>query len=607
MLSFYLLGAKKIFSYLKNWLLFFLIILIVISVFFNSILKTKEEMQMSSSYNHQNISKEIKKQIDSEISKNIQDEEKKQFLINLTDKALLLIYNNNECLSCKNKNQYEDYSLAGIFTRMIILPFENPPASGIYWLSYQFEKSGLFPKSYAFVANEGIGLAALRPFLKIWQLFRDTSYTILVLILIVIGFMIMLRTKINPQTVITIENALPKIIITLILITLSFPIAGFLIDLMYVVIMIIIQILSPSLKTALNKDTPQILNDYISPDLGRLFINPANSYLNVGFDFYNILSEDIKKIIYSIVAAIGSLIIFSIFKNILGTNPGEAATSPGDVSVAGNHGKGIFKFLGHIGNFLLFLVIYNGMAFPLILSLLVIFTLLLLLIRIFIKLFLSYIQLILLIIFSPIILILEAIPGKEVFLSWVKNIIANLLAFVITITLVLTSASISSITRINPQINSQGSIWAPPFIFGVNSTSIINLISIGILLIIPNIITSIKEKIAGKGGLLPEVGLSLFFGGAGAVVGTAAGFAQGFSSLASIPLLSGVLGRIPGVPWLKKQLIPEGQAEISRQQTITLLQAMAIAAGGKEGQEIRQIADQLSQNIRSNQKMAKNP
>lgn len=51
--------------------------------------------------------------------------------------------------------------------------------------------------------------------------------------------MIMFRVKISPQTIITVQSALPKIALALILITFSYPIAGLLVDLMYVVIGII--------------------------------------------------------------------------------------------------------------------------------------------------------------------------------------------------------------------------------------------------------------------------------------------------------------------------------------------------------------------------------
>jgi len=47
--------------------------------------------------------------------------------------------------------------------------------------------------------------------------------------------MIMFRIKINPQTAITIQLALPKLIITLLLITFSYAIAGFMIDIFYLI------------------------------------------------------------------------------------------------------------------------------------------------------------------------------------------------------------------------------------------------------------------------------------------------------------------------------------------------------------------------------------
>jgi len=45
--------------------------------------------------------------------------------------------------------------------------------------------------------------------------------------------MILFRTKINPQTVVGIENALPRIIVSLMLVTFSYAICGFLVDFVY--------------------------------------------------------------------------------------------------------------------------------------------------------------------------------------------------------------------------------------------------------------------------------------------------------------------------------------------------------------------------------------
>jgi hypothetical protein len=61
---------------------------------------------------------------------------------------------------------------------------------------------------------------------------------------VVVGIMIMMRTKVNAQTIITIQSALPNLLITLILITFSYAIVGFMIDLMYFLIYFLVYLLS---------------------------------------------------------------------------------------------------------------------------------------------------------------------------------------------------------------------------------------------------------------------------------------------------------------------------------------------------------------------------
>lgn len=93
---------------------------------------------------------------------------------------------------------------------------------------------------------QGFGFSAANPVLAIWRAVRNVTYFLLILVIIAMAFMIMFRVKLSPQTVITVQSALPKIIIALILITFSYAIAGLLIDLMYVVIGLIAAILRSS-------------------------------------------------------------------------------------------------------------------------------------------------------------------------------------------------------------------------------------------------------------------------------------------------------------------------------------------------------------------------
>jgi hypothetical protein len=59
-----------------------------------------------------------------------------------------------------------------------------------------------------------------------WKVFRNLSYAILALILLVVGFMIITRRKINPQVSVTVQTALPRVILAVILITFSYPIGA---------------------------------------------------------------------------------------------------------------------------------------------------------------------------------------------------------------------------------------------------------------------------------------------------------------------------------------------------------------------------------------------
>lgn len=100
------------------------------------------------------------------------------------------------------------------------------PASSVEYLADLGSNLGLIPAAYA----QGFGWHAFSPILGLWKLFRNIAYLAFIVIFVVIGFMIMFRKKIDPQTVISVQNALPKIIVTLILITFSYAIAGFIID-----------------------------------------------------------------------------------------------------------------------------------------------------------------------------------------------------------------------------------------------------------------------------------------------------------------------------------------------------------------------------------------
>ncbi|MBU0572653.1 hypothetical protein KKE18_03110 [Patescibacteria group bacterium] len=116
------------------------------------------------------------------------------------------------------------------------------PASGVEYVADTASRLKIIPSAYA----QGIGFEGLQPALKAWKVTRNMTYALSILAVIVMSFMIMFRVKISPQVVITVQSALPKIIIALILITFSYAIAGFIIDISYLLLGIIAALVTSS-------------------------------------------------------------------------------------------------------------------------------------------------------------------------------------------------------------------------------------------------------------------------------------------------------------------------------------------------------------------------
>ena len=118
------------------------------------------------------------------------------------------------------------------------------PVSGINYLSSVANKLG-FPEAQA--QQGGFGFTtALQPVLGVWAASRNAAYALMTFAVIILAFMIMFRTRISPQASVSVQVAIPRIIIGLLLITFSYAIAGFVVDLSYVAQGIIAAILHPS-------------------------------------------------------------------------------------------------------------------------------------------------------------------------------------------------------------------------------------------------------------------------------------------------------------------------------------------------------------------------
>lgn len=133
----------------------------------------------------------------------------------------------------------ENSALANV-SRGVAMMYEQPPASGEIYVADLLYNMKIGPVQPAYAQVGGLGFSALEPVLYAWKQFRNMAYLFFIIITLVIGFMIMMRQKIGSQAAVTAQQAIPQIVIALITVTFSYAIAGFLIDMMYVMMFLFV-------------------------------------------------------------------------------------------------------------------------------------------------------------------------------------------------------------------------------------------------------------------------------------------------------------------------------------------------------------------------------
>ncbi len=453
------------------------------------------------------------------------------------------------------------YSMFGKTATVLASPYMHPPASGVGWAQDSLAKAGFIPDTYA---ATGLGFSSVSPFLPMWKVFRDMSYVLMVLVVISLGFLIMFRAKLDPQAVISIENSLPRIVIALILVTFSFAIAGFLIDMMYVLIGLSISILSPLIKDETER---ALLNRFLNADMGDIIdsfsggkpvflreIPGVNVFMTltdtarIGSAIMGIFPEWMEYAVRIITAFFLGFTVHAQVKGALGLEGwGKILNNLSFLGASlGSLPEGP---LSTALNIVIYAVVFPMLFFygaGFILGILILFTLIFLMFKIFFMLFFSYLRILLYIIFAPFLLMFEAIPGRSTFVWWITNLIGELIMFPTVIIILLVGRIINNLTV------SGGMRWQPPFLGGLEADNFSILVGTGIMFMIPELAQMVKEAVGAK-GIPIKFGLDTYFGGAEAIaekgkgaifgLGSAKQFVPGFDRM----LLSSPIGRIPGV------------------------------------------------------------
>lgn len=440
----------------------------------------------------------------------------------------------NGQVSLKNTN---NLGLIGLTMQGIKLTF-TPIATPNTYFRDLAQNFGFVKHTYADTATQcadggsfgqGVGYCQLHPLLQIWSVIRNLAYLGFVIVFMFVGFAIMLRVKLNPNTVVSIQSTIPKIIIALILITFSYAIAGFLVDMMYVSIGVITQLgaeIDPiSININNSNQTNAGMNSVLSTIQGDNPISFANQMVGLGgtaSSTAHALGDAAGSLIGSfgqggtIIAAIigglagskvatalgsglqvGGAIVGTAIAAITGQPELIPAFSMGGATIAGalgkvigfsagvtsaiNNSSGTVAWIGYVAAVL---ILFVGVLISLA--------------RLWLTLLMAYITILLDVVFAPFWILLAVVPkSKFTFTSWIKDMIANLAVFPMIIGIFVIAKVF--IDAFNAGVG-KGELFAPPLV-GLGSlndgaNTMQGIIGLGFIFMAPNLL-NISRSIFG--------------------------------------------------------------------------------------------------------------
>lgn len=356
-----------------------------------------------------------------------------------------------DLVSGKSTASSNNNGLLGFTTGFMGGMYSHQPVSAVAYFRDLGQQAGVVDKAYAQAQDSVQGFNRLQPLLPLWRAMRNIAYMLYVPIFIFIGITIMLRQKINPQTVASVQNAIPKIVLSLILVTFSFAIVGFMIDLVY---------FAMALLTNYFADQGFIAKDFITRTGGDNIYSEnifrlVKSDFNIN-NFADIVAEAIKDITAEIIKLPGIL-------NLVG--------------------QGASAALGGLAK----LIAIGAVIFVLF--------------RVLFMLIMAYIGILGLTVLGPLIIVFDAIPGRNGFAFWIKSLLANLIVFPAVLALLLFAAVVGGVGPIAGDVKlnfatKDGINWVPPFLgsfAGRGIETFVPFVAFGAVLMMPTMLAQLQK------------------------------------------------------------------------------------------------------------------
>jgi hypothetical protein len=422
----------------------------------------------------------------------------------------------------------------------------------------------------------GYGFCGLKPIFKLWTATRDIAYFFLILCFVFLAVGVMLRFKIDPRTVMTLQNQIPRVIIAILLITFSYAIVGAMIDLMWTATYVGVNLISsasPDSKIASECGTPQQKITQVADSAQLQLLNQPISFTDTIFnsDCNGIFHSGIFSLSEKVSKSIGGLIT-SIVSNLLGLNVQAEC--------------GLLHLGGCISGFFLWIT-------EQIVKLIIIVAIFVALFRLWFELLKTYLTLIIFIIFGPIYIVVGLIPAgsKKIlgFEKWIRIVFANLAAFpMVAFILVFGKVMVDAI----PASPSPQAIFIPPLIGNPNVDVFSTLLGFGAVMLAPTIPGMIRERMDAKGKTNYGAAIA---GGIGVAAGAATG--PGAKAWQHLNRRDSRTGEAVGAFAVAKQRVGHGALKLATpvggQRMLDRMQARRKYAAGIGGESYKDTLDSV--------------
>lgn len=406
------------------------------------------------------------------------------------------IVQNQKCVVYKSDGTLAMYdkvpnggALGGL-NNMLIALYSQPPTSTAQYLADLGTNLGFIKPAHAQTVG-GSGAGVIEPVLKLWQVSRNISYLAFIIVFLAVGFMIMFRQRINPQTVVSVQQALPGLVIGLILVTFSYFMAALIVDLSFVGMQLVAFLFQNSGLAGLEGASEVARNSSIF----NLFWSFGGTIIGSVFgEFSRLLTPSPE-----FIRAIGTQPITWIL------NAPLAATISFIPGVAGFLSQGTGTAIGGVVSGIVILILLIALLFQML--------------RLIWTLVTTYITILVITIAGPLIILFASLPGKSGLLAlWWKVLLANVLVFPAVFAAFLFAGAILGNTGFFQQ--------TLPLFSGLPVDLLKSIIGIGIILGTPAVPGMVKAALGVKdiAGIPQEAAAGFATGAAPitALVGTGA-------------------------------------------------------------------------------------